>query len=181
MATKAPPVVFATSYESLFRVLGPRLDAEAEKALLAQGVNAKSLNAAYPYDTWVASLRWAMKVLWPEASHDEATYRMGRAIFTSFADTLMGKALVPLLRLMGPKRGLERMARNLRTTNNYSEVKLTQRGPTDFELWINLVAFPHYFRGLLEVGLETSGAKDVQVEVASHHPERGLVLFISWK
>lgn len=180
MATpRPPPVVFSNSYESLFRVLGPRLDAAAERALLAQGVNPRALHAAYPYETWVASLRWAMELLWPGVALEEATYRMGRAIFVSFAETLMGRALMPLLRLMGPARGLQRMARNLRTTNNYSEATVSQRGPTQYELKLNLVAFPHYYRGLLEAGLEYTGARDIQVEVAGT-AEGGCTVWVSW-
>ena len=178
---KEPPVVFSNSYESLFRVLGPQFDAAAHQAFLAQGVNPKALQAAYPYETWVASLRWAMKRLWPEATLDEATYRMGRAMFTSFAETTIGRALVPLLRVMGPRRGLERMARNLRASNNYSEVTVTPRGPNQYELWVNLVAFPQYFRGLIEAGLQSSGAKDVAIEIVTHDAVEGARFWITWK
>lgn len=173
--------VFGSSYEALIRVMGDKLDADFATKLKAQGVDIKAINPAYPYETWVESLELAMAVLWPGASKDEATYRMGRAMFDSWGHTLMGRALLPLLRLLGPKRGIERMTRNFRSSNNYAETKVTARGPTEYELWLNLVAFPHYYRGLLEAGLVASGAKDAKVEVVSHAPTGEAVLLLSWK
>lgn len=104
---------------------------------------------------------------------------LGRAMFDSFGHTLLGKALL-MVRVLGPNRELQRMTRNLRTSNNYSDTKLTQKGPTAWELWINLVAFPHYYRGLVECGLQHSGAKNVQVEILSHTPNGAAVLLIAW-
>lgn len=178
--TLEAPVVFGSSYEALLRVMGEKLDAGFTAKLKALGVDVSSINAAYPYETWVQSLELAMSVLWPGVAKDEATWRMGRAIFDSWGHTLIGRALLPLLRLLGPRRGLERMTRNLRSSNNYADTRLTARGPTEYELWINLVAFPHYYRGLLESGLEASGAKVVHVEVLSHAPGAAAVLLLRW-
>ncbi|MFO0598319.1 MAG: DUF2378 family protein [Myxococcaceae bacterium] len=162
------PVVFGSSYEALERVLGDQLDESVRAKLRGFGVDLKKLNPAYPYRTWLHSLELTMALKWPGVAREEASYHLGRAIFESFGQTLMGKALMPLLRVLGPRRGLERMNRNLRSSNNYSRTTLEQRAPTSFALGINLVAYPQYFRGLLEDGLENSGAKSPKVEVLSH-------------
>jgi uncharacterized protein (TIGR02265 family) len=174
------PVVFSSGYESLRRLLGDRLDADFTAKLKAQGVDLSALNPAYPYETWVQSLELTMAKLWPGVPRAEATYNLGREMFDSFGHTLLGKALLQMLRVLGPNRGLQRMTRNLRTSNNYSDTKLTQKGPTAWELWINLVAFPHYYRGLVECGLQHSGAKNVQVEILTHTPNGAAVLLIAW-
>ncbi|MDP1921313.1 MAG: DUF2378 family protein [Myxococcales bacterium] len=175
------PVVFGNSVESLVRVLGPALDEEARQKFLALGIDLFKPNPAYPYELWVEALVMAMDLLWPGVTRDVATYRMGRAIFESYGQTVMGKALMALVKVLGPKRALDRMSRNLRTTNNYSETRLTDVGPNRYELWVNKVAFPHYFRGLLEAGLEFGGAAEVKVEVGSVSATEGVVFNLSWK
>lgn len=174
------PVVFGTSVEALARVLGRPLDPSVRERFRALGVDLEHPDAAYPYELWVDALRLAMQLKWPGAPLDEATWRMGRAILESYGDTLMGRALLQLVKVLGPRRGLERMTRNLRTTNNYSETRLTELGPNHYELWVNKVAFPHYFRGLIEAGLEFGGARDVRVGIAS--TSEGSVTFeLSWR
>lgn len=158
-------MVFGNSVEALLRVLQPVLTPELEARFRQLGIDLRNPNPAYPYELWVEALRLAMATLYPDASHDEATYRLGRAIFETYGSTLLGKALLQLLKVLGPKRGLERMARNLRTTNNYSETKLVERSVGHFELWVNRAAFQHYFRGLLEAGLEFTGARQVSVRI----------------
>jgi uncharacterized protein (TIGR02265 family) len=165
MSAPERPVVFGNSVEALLRVLQPVLTPALAARFRQLGVDLHHPNPAYPYELWVEALRLAMATLYPDASHDEATYRLGRAIFETYGSTLLGKALLQLLRVVGPKRGLERMARNLRTTNNYSETRLVEHGAGHFELWVNRAAFPHYFRGLLEAGLEFAGARQVHVRL----------------
>ncbi len=174
-------VVFSNSVESLVRALGPALDETTRQKFLALGIDLLKPNPAYPYELWVRALELAMDVLWPGVARDIATYRMGRAIFESYEQTMMGKALMALVKVLGPKRALERMSRNLRTTNNYSETRLTEVGPNRFEMWVNKVAFPHYFRGLLEAGLEFGGAKGVKVDIVRVSASEGAVFGLSWK
>ncbi len=175
------PVVFGTSVEALVRVLGPSLDEGVRQRYLALGVDLDRPNPAYPYEQWLEALHLAMAILWPGVPLDEATFLMGRAIFESYGQTLMGKALLQLLKVLGPRRGLERMTRNLRTTNNYSETRLTVVGPNEYQLWVNKAAFPHYFRGLLVAGLEFSGAKGLSVQLVRASLEEGVVFDLSWQ
>jgi uncharacterized protein (TIGR02265 family) len=152
------PLVFAASYESLIRALGPALDARARARFREHGVDFdKPLAPAYPLTTWVKSLEVACELLAPGQPRDAQSHIVGRRIVLSFTETTVGKALFALLRIMGPHRGLERMRRSLRMSNNYSETPLEQ-GPEGYELWCNLVTFPHYYRGLFEAGLESVGA-----------------------
>jgi uncharacterized protein (TIGR02265 family) len=175
------PVVFGTSVEALVRVLGPSLDASVRQRFRELGVDLDRPNPAYPYAQWLDTLRLAMAIKWPGMPLDEATFRMGRAIFESYGQTLMGKALLQLVKVLGPRRGLDRMTRNLRTTNNYSETRLTVVGPNQYQLWVNKAAFPHYFRGVLVAGLEFSGAKGLSVQLVRASPEDGVVFDLSWE
>lgn len=162
------PLVFTASYESLARALGPKLDPSAKAKFRAHGVDFdRPLQSAYPLTTWVQSLEVACELLLPGRPRDEQTYLVGRRIVLGFAETMVGKALFALLRIQGPHRGLMRMARNLRMSNNYSESSLEKTG-VGYRLWVNKVNFPHYYRGVFEAGLESVGAKDIAVKLLQH-------------
>jgi uncharacterized protein (TIGR02265 family) len=165
------PVVFAASYESLIRLLGPKLDARAHERFRAHGVDLeKPLQPAYPYAAWIESLKVTFDLVAPGAPVEVASHRVGRLLVTSLEKTTVGKALFALLRVIGIRRGLDRITRTIRMTNNYSQTKLTEQADGSFEIWCSQVTYPHYYRGVFEAGLESLGAKDVKVEVLSHDP-----------
>ena len=163
------PVVFHQSYESLRRALGPKLDRRALERFRAHGVHLdRPLEPAYPLDTWVKSLEVACELLAPGQPIEAASHLVGRRIVLSYAETTLGKALFAILRITGVERGLHSMQRNLRTSNNYSETRLEKKPDGSFELWCNRVTFPHYYRGIFEAGLESLGAKKVEVALLKH-------------
>jgi uncharacterized protein (TIGR02265 family) len=162
------PVVFTSSYESLSRALGSRLTPSAKARFKEHGVDFdKPLHAAYPLKTWIQSLELACDLIAPGKSRDEQTWEVGRQIVLSFTQTMVGKATFGVLRVLGPHRGLERMRRSLRMSNNYSETTL-EKSESGYVMWCSRVTFPHYYRGVLEAGLESVGAKDIEVRVLSH-------------
>jgi uncharacterized protein (TIGR02265 family) len=173
-------VVFASAYESLRRALGDALDVEALERFRAQGVDLfGKLKVAYPYQTWIESLRVAAEVLAPGAPMDEATYVVGRRILESYVETVIGKATFGVLRLIGPLRGFNQIRRTLRTTNNYSQTTFTEVSPGVFHLWCSHVTFPHYYRGVFEAGLELTGQKDGSAKLLAHD-EAGATFEIRW-
>lgn len=174
------PVVFGNSWEALVRVLGDKLDDALRARFLALGVDVRRPNPAYPYDTWVKSLELAMSVLYPGASEDEGSYLIGRAMLESYGHTLVGRALLAMLRALGPRRSLERMERNLRTTNNYSQLKVIMTSYNHYEITVNRVRFKHYYRGLFETGLQSGGAKDVKVLIQNQPDPEAFTFDISW-
>lgn len=175
------PVVFSTAYEALIRVLEGKLDPAAHERFLALGVNLRApLKAAYPYDTWIQSLRVAADLIAPGQSLEEATFLLGYRVLESYSLTLVGKATMGFLRVIGTRRGLEMMRRNLRTTNNYTETKLTEPSPGVFHLWCNHVTFPNYYRGVFKAAFRALGHPEARVEVVSHDQE-GATYLISWK
>ncbi len=174
-------VIFASAYEALRRVLGDRLGDEVVRARFrAHGVDVERPPAAVALETWLASLDATMDTLWPALPREQAAWELGAAVMRGYAGTLLGKALMQMAKVIGPKRSLERMARNLRSTNNYSETKLTELAPNHFELWINIVVNPHYFCGLLTAGLELTGVQASSVRIKSFGREEGLVLDVQW-
>ena len=172
-------VVFGNCWDALASALGDRLDPSMQAALAEMGIDLKKLHAAYPHALWIRSLELAMERLSPGLPLDEATYRMGRAMYERYGQTIVGKALLQVLAVLGPRRALERLERNFRTTNNYSRTQLIQLAPNRYEVELSDVHFPHYYRGVLDAGLERS-AKNPQVTLLSHEPDGPARFAVSW-
>lgn len=176
----AQHVIFASAYEALRRVLGDRLTDDVRARFRAHGVDVERPPPAVPLETWLQSLEATMDTLWPELPREQAAWELGAAVMRGYAATVLGRALLQMAKVIGPKRSLERMARNLRSTNNYSETRLTELAPGQFELWINVVVHPQYFCGLLTVGLQLTGVDSPSVQVKSYDKAAGLVLDVRW-
>lgn len=176
------PVVFGSSVEALARVVGPKLTPALKARYAALGFDLGRPHPAYPYDAWVKALELTLSELYPGEPEERATFLLGRALFESYGTTMIGRALMQMLKVLGPRRALHRMARNLRTTNNYSDSRLTEQGERHAELWINKARFPEYFRGLLCAGLEFTGAREVQVTVKERGalPDESVVFDVRW-
>ncbi len=178
----AEPIVFMQSYESLRRLLNDEL--RSNPALAQQfkkhGVDFDRLLPAYPLEAWLQSLVLTLDTLYPGQPVDESTFQLGQRLFDSYGETVIGRALMAMLRILGPRRALLRIDRNFRTMNNYSSTVLRELGPNQFELDVNLVQYPHYYRGVLEAGLRWAGAKDVSVRVLRHDPAKVATFRLEW-
>ena len=86
-----------------------------------------------------------------------------------FRETMLGRAVLSLLRVLGPRRALGRATQNFRSSNNYTETRLTELGPRHFELWLNEVgSLPTFSAGLIHGGLKVSGARDIRIDLAGY-------------
>ena len=104
----AQPLDFGQVYEGLFvRGLRGRL----------------TLQPAYPSSVLPACIVLTAQTLYPTEPLEQALKVIGRTFFLGFIDTLLGRAMLGLLRIIGPRRSLERMQRNFRTGSNYIETR----------------------------------------------------------
>jgi uncharacterized protein (TIGR02265 family) len=173
-------VVFSATFESLFRVLGPESMTKLVPMLRAEGIDPQHLNAAYPMTTWVKVVRAMLPLFAPGASEDEALTRLGERVVDSYGEGLVGKALFGVLKVLGPRRALERTTRNFRTTNNYAESTVTHLEGNTFELWMNEVDLPTFSAAVVRAGLRHAGAIEPTVTVKAKD-EKGTTLFVSWR
>ncbi|MBU8898779.1 TIGR02265 family protein [Corallococcus sp. H22C18031201] len=161
-------VVFQQSFEGLIRALGSRMDDDCVQRLRQVGIDPiRPLAVAYPLEVWVGALREAAATLAPQAPLDEAAALVGHRFLHGYGGTLIGRALLTGVRLLGPQRMLERMTRNLRTGTNYLEAHLEQQGPTHYVLTCRPVVIVGFYVGLFSAGLEISGAQQPVVRVLS--------------
>lgn len=142
------------------------MDERCTQRLRELGLDAGApLNVAYPLEVWIEALRTAAETLAPGVPLDEGAAVVGRRFIEGYGATRMGAALLRTVRMLGPRRMLERMTRNLRTGTNYLESTLLERGPTHYELSCRPVLIPGFYQGLLSAGLEISGAYRPSVQM----------------
>ena len=131
-------MVFAQTVESIFapsiaRDLTPRGRRRLEEAGLVLG---KKLRAEYPLETvrgWMDILR---QDLYPGMPRERADELLGRRMVEGLAQTLLGRALVPILRLLGPARAVRRMEENMRHLTNFTRLQMRLTGDDEAEYWI---------------------------------------------
>ncbi len=124
------------------------------------------LAPAYPAEQFYRWVKIAAAELHPELSEDEACNRIGRlAVEKGLESTVLGRALLVVLKMYGTRRSMQRITKSFRNGNNYIEVTVNELAPTRLELIFNTVMeTPGYFHGVLEAGLVTLGAKEPRVE-----------------
>ncbi|MBM7117775.1 DUF2378 family protein [Archangium primigenium] len=174
-------IVFDYTMESLLRVLGQPLLPEHVAGLMALGVNPRRLEPAFPVAVYIRVLDFIGQQLWPGLSREEAAFAVGRAFMVAYRQTLMGKAVFSITRVIGPHRALDRMSRNFRSANNYTETRLTPLGPNRYALWFNHATNTGFFRGLLTEALEGIGVRGLSVTLMdSGGQEPGATFLVSW-
>jgi len=175
-------LVFNNSVEGLLNSIRERLSPTMKEKLRALGLDAdRKLDPGYPAQKWASFVKYLAAELYPGVDEPEALRQIGRRTVDSYAEGLVGSALFTMLRLVGPDRTIGRMTKNLRTGSNYMETRSTQLGPRRYEVWINNVSgVPGFYSGLLESGMQHSGARD---PVATVEKTDGLecTYVIEWK
>lgn len=136
---------------------------------------------AYTYATWRACLRVQREVAFPNEREDDAAHQQGAHLANAYLHrTILGGPLKTLLRSMGAQKALERGTRNLRTGNNFSELRFSLSGPREGSLWVNdlLHDSPQFLIGALSRGMQLLGAHlDAHLVMV----ERGGALFsVKW-
>jgi uncharacterized protein (TIGR02265 family) len=157
-------VVFTSTVEGLIRALGDKLDVRTHAKFKELGIPLEGkLQAAYPREAWVRVAHYAGELLAPNLPPEQQRVVLGRRFIGGFAETIVGKALLATMRVLGPRRALARLNRNLQTGNNYSRTELRET-PEGLELWVGNAPFPEWYQGMVIAALEKTGAKEISVE-----------------
>lgn len=177
----AEPLVFSQSFEALLRALGGNLNSEAKARFVAVGVDYDHrLLPAYPLETWVAAMELGAVLFSPGAGPAQRHFLLGRRMVDTYGETLVGRALLAVMRVIGPQRTMERMTRNLRTTNNYTESSMTTLPDGRVTVWCSRVVSPEFYRGMFTRTIEAAGGREARVEIVSADASGG-TFAVSWK
>ena len=159
--------VYEHTVEGLFhRALRTRLTPAIQGRLKALGIDVNARARSVPHEQWKKAIHLAASELF-EGSPDERFRQLGRTVMLRHDETVMGKAVIAVMKLMGPRRVLGRLNSTLRSGNNYIQANLAPRGPTSWEGTVNECnGNPHYIAGVVEQGLIISGGVNVKVGVS---------------
>ncbi len=158
-------VVFAQSMEALYRALSPHTPLERAAFAKAQVISGDRFAAAYPVQLHVDILDACAQSRFSQLEEFERYAAIGRLYLLGFEKTLLGSALMAMLKVLGPRRALDRMTRNFRTANNFTEGTVQTFAPNHHWVHINYTVRPGFYFGLLESGCLRAGAKDLVVKV----------------
>jgi len=158
------PVVFVAGMEGLIKALEPRVDAAFWKKLRERGFDReKPLLAATPAKTWLLVLEAGVEAVGGDRT--AALRALGVAAIEGFQQTLVGRALFPLLKLIGLKRGLERISRSFQSGNDFLDMKLVSFEPGEARLEAReVLGVGEHFAGMLIAGCTAVGAREVSCE-----------------
>ncbi|MBK7862413.1 MAG: DUF2378 family protein [Archangiaceae bacterium] len=156
---------FQQAIEGLFvRGVGEAMTPTLRARLVALGIDTAALRPGYDADVVTRAIRLTAAELFPGRSEGEALREMGALFMRGYVETLLGKAMIQLMRVVGPRRSLERMQRNFRTGSNYIETRFTSLGQGKVELWFNDVSdIPDYFAGVMIAGDQMANAPNIRV------------------
>jgi uncharacterized protein (TIGR02265 family) len=163
-------LVFGHNFEGLYvRGLAGKMTPELLRLLDEEGVNLQKLAPAYPVEVWMRCLRRTADLLFPAKPKQLAHSELGRRFMRGYFETMMGKALLAMLKVLGPERTFKRMTQNFRTGNNFNEIKSEVPEPGHAEMWINHVLCddPGFVQGLISEGLTLIAGREVVVTVRS--------------
>lgn len=152
-------VVFEPAIEGLRRILLPRLSADQWKQFKELGIDFDAaLLPAYPFEVWTKALELAARVLWPNEPRDAALFKLGEAFVGGYDGTLLGRAVLAFIRIVGARRALARAERSFRSSNNFAQTRSTDIDATTTELWVNEVRpAPDFTRGVVSGALKLAG------------------------
>lgn len=154
-------LVFARTVEALFvRALENRLTPACRGHLKAAGLDLdQKLQRHYTLGQWKEFLRIAAAHVYGGVPMEAAYYSLGERFMNAYFGTFLGRAMLGVAKLAGPRKLLLCAANGFRASNNFSEVGIIERGPTSLELRMNdvLADVPTFAAGLLARAVELSG------------------------
>jgi uncharacterized protein (TIGR02265 family) len=170
------PVIEAVFLKGLGEKLTPGLRAELKKI----GIDLARLQPAYPVVQVHQACQVVIPVLFPGVSQEEAMHALGVSSMRGYTETLLGKALIQVLKLIGVRRSLLRMHTSMRAGNNYLATSAVVVNERCIELRFSDVSqMPTFYQGILEEGGRMAHAKNLRVVSADSAPP-GHTFRVEW-
>ncbi len=176
-------LIFDHTIEGLFlKGLTGQVTPRLKEKLRQAGLDLdRPLLPAYPFEVWRKCIGLTADELFPGLPEQEAWRRLGERLVEGYRETVMGSAMFTLLKVLGPRRTLQRAQKNFRSGNNYTEVRFTDVSPTVVDVWMNETEpTSHFTRGAMQAGMRTSGAPGLQVNILQSDSQ-GTTYRVSWR
>jgi uncharacterized protein (TIGR02265 family) len=177
------PLVFSHTVQGLFSRAFPKgVPVSLKEKLRVAGVDLdKPLLPAYSVETWIRCIQLSAPVAFPDELPSMAWHKLGEQMIDGYQETMIGRAMFASLRLLGPRRMLQRARRNFRSGNNYTDVLFTDVSETEMDLWFNETneVLRHFTAGLVVAGMRMGGAEMPQLSIL-HTDARGVTFRAAW-
>lgn len=130
-------------------------------------------------ETWADVVRAVAARLSPDKAPDDALEQVGREMLIGFSESLAGRGLFLLLRLIGPRRALLRMSENFQSADSVTRVSSSLVGERAVELVFSTTGhMPTYVRGLILEALRQLEAR--APSVTFEEGDDATVFFVTW-
>ena len=174
-------LIYSEVIEGLIQYgLGGRVPSRLRERLGDLGLDVERLPSTFPVVTWLKCLRTITEELFPGVPEEEAFRRLARQHVEGYGRTLMGRATLRVMRLLGPRRMVNRLPSMLSATDNYTAGTVEQLGDTQFVLSLNSnVQPPSYAESLFETLLSACGAVQPQAKRQESREDSSTYL-LSW-
>jgi uncharacterized protein (TIGR02265 family) len=174
-------VVYKEPFEQLLKYgIRERLTPALKQRLKAAGFDCDDVKPQYPKEIFTPCVEAAREALYPGLPREEGLFRLGESLVEGATQTVMGKAMLSMGKLVGPEKTLLRSHLQYRGGTNFTEVRLSKLGERHYEFWMNDGAeIPQFGAGTLAATIKYTGGKDVRVVAAKIEPP-ALTFDIRW-
>jgi uncharacterized protein (TIGR02265 family) len=175
-------LVYSEAVEGLIKYgLGGHVPSRLRERLGDLGLDVDRLPSTFPVVAWVKCLSVITEELFPALPRDEAFRRLARQHVDGYSRTLMGRATLRVMRLLGPRRMMQRLVDMLAAMDNYTTGAVVERGPSAFELSLNSDLQPvAYAESVFESILGACGAEQPQAKRLEGR-EEGATYLLTWR
>ncbi|MFP2961334.1 DUF2378 family protein [Myxococcus sp. 1LA] len=140
----------------------------------------RPLMPAYPVPLWEQCLNVIVEETFPGMPREDAFRQLAERHVEGYGRTVVGRAVYGVMRLLGPKRMVQRLPQTLRATDNYTEAELTEQGPATYVMRMNSrLNAPGYAEALFEGLLRVGGAESPRVTRTQEDAD-GTTYLLTW-
>lgn len=167
-AAPAEHIVYDAAVEGVFLrglvgMITPQLSAKLRE--LGLDLDQK-LRPTYPREAWTRMLEVTVAELFPGVSREEGFRRLGEKAVNGIGHTMIGKVLVQMAKLMGPRRSMLRLPQSFTSMNNFMKMELQEVEPTHFVVHVDQTyGHPAYVLGAMQAAMSLADAKDLKVSI----------------
>ncbi|MFZ5439923.1 MAG: DUF2378 family protein [Myxococcota bacterium] len=181
MSESSERLWFSTVIEAVFiKGLGAKMTPKLKAELRAAHIDLDRLQPAYPVESVKRVFKVVVTELYAGVDEAEALRQLGAQSMKGYGETLIGKALLQILKLIGVRRSLLRMHTSMRSGNNYLETFSNVVGPNCIELrFSDVTGMPSFYQGILEEGGRMAHARNLRVTTAVSEPP-GHTFRVEW-
>lgn len=176
------PVVYDAAVEGLYlRGLRERLTPALKNKLRGVGLELEpKVRPSYPRSIWVEGIKLLSNDLYPGLPPTDAQRKLGELAINGIQHTLMGKPIIAMARMLGPRRAMFRLTQAFGSLNNFMKADVTELGPTHFHVAINdCYGMPSYLEGGLNAVLHLCHKGQFKVVPVEANPP-GALFDVTW-